>query len=119
MCQSIRHWTSVQHLNRNGLLVESWSVEMDQLFYSLQGLTQVSALEPEIVGFLQGMFLTQGSNLVSVHCRQVLYRLSQQRGLIRVLLGSKWLIWCYFKLLGLGCTSEPVFLLPNSSLKEK
>lgn len=59
MCQSIRHWTSVQHLNRNGLLVESWSVEMDHLFYSLQGLTQVSSLEQKQSGFSKGSSRTR------------------------------------------------------------
>ena len=39
---------------------------------------------------LQGIFLTQGSNPGLPHCRQTLYRLSQQGSPINVL--SKWLL---------------------------
>ena len=50
---------------------------------SVHGILQASILEWVAVPFLQGIFLTQGSNLGFLHCRQILYHLSHQ--------GSPWL----------------------------
>ena len=40
---------------------------------------------------LQGIFPTQGSNPGSPHCRQILYRLSHQRSLVKVL-AYEWIL---------------------------
>ena len=45
---------------------------------SVHGILQASILEWVAVPFLQGIFLTQGSNLGFLHCRQILYHLSHQ-----------------------------------------
>ena len=41
---------------------------------------------------LQGIFLTQGSNLGLLHCRQILYHLNHQGSLMGALRVFKWLI---------------------------
>ena len=35
------------------------------------------------MSFLQGIFLTQGSNLGLLHCKQILYHLSHQGGRLK------------------------------------
>ena len=54
---------------------------------------------------LQGIFPTQGSNPALPHCRQILYRLSQQ-GLLSYLLlpvPSLWTVWDFTSLPSLHC----------------
>ena len=46
---------------------------------SVHGILQASILEWVALPFLQGIFLTQGSNLGLLHCRQIRYHLSHQR----------------------------------------
>ena len=46
---------------------------------SVHGIFQAGVLECHV--FLQGIFLTQGLNLGLLHCRQILYCLSQQGSL--------------------------------------
>ena len=41
---------------------------------SVHGISQARILERAVVSFLQGIFLTQGSNPCLPHCRQILYR---------------------------------------------
>ena len=45
---------------------------------SVHGITQAKILEWVAYFLLQGIFLTQGSNLGLSHCRQILYCLSHQ-----------------------------------------
>ena len=45
---------------------------------SVHGILQASILEWVAIPFLQGIFLTQGSNLDLLHCRQILYHLSHK-----------------------------------------
>ena len=42
---------------------------------SVHGISQARVLEQRSHSFLQGIFLTQGSNQSLWHCRQILYRL--------------------------------------------
>ena len=53
---------------------------------ALHGILQARILEWVAIPFSRGIFLTQGSNLGLLHCRQILYLLSYQG---RVILGSK------------------------------
>ena len=48
----------------------------------VHGILQAGILEWVSHFLLQRIFLTQGSNLGLVHCRQILYQLSHQRRLI-------------------------------------
>ena len=50
---------------------------------SVHGIFQARVLEWVAISFLQGIFLTQGSNPGLPHCRQTLYRLSHQGSLTR------------------------------------
>ena len=45
---------------------------------SVHGILQLRMLERVAIHFSRGIFLTQGSNLGLLHCRQILYHLSQQ-----------------------------------------
>ena len=67
------------------VLVLSCSVLSDSLqhheLYSLpgsfvHGILQARILEWVAISFSRGIFLTQGSNLGLLHCRQILYYLS-------------------------------------------
>ena len=65
------------------LVTQSCLTLCNPMYYSLQGssvhgILQASILEWVAVPFLQGIFLTQGSNLGFLHCRQILYHLSHQ-----------------------------------------
>ena len=56
--------------------------------YSLPGSSVLGVLQARIVewvaiSFLQGIFLTQGSNLGLLHCKQILYHLSHQGGRLK------------------------------------
>ena len=46
---------------------------------SVHGISQARILEWVVIPLLQGIFLTQGSNLGLLHCKQILYHLSHQR----------------------------------------
>ena len=59
------------------------SAESDLMDCSLQGSSVCGILQARSTGvgshsLLQGIFLTQGSNLDLLHCRQVLYHLNYQ-----------------------------------------
>ena len=45
---------------------------------SVHGILQARTLQWVAISFLQGLFLTQGSNPGLLHCRQILYHLSHQ-----------------------------------------
>ena len=45
---------------------------------SVNGILQARTLEWVAIYLLQGIFLTQRSNLGLLHCRQILYRLSYE-----------------------------------------
>ena len=45
---------------------------------SVHGISQAKILEWVVIPLLQGIFLTQELNLGLLHCRQILYCLSQQ-----------------------------------------
>ena len=45
---------------------------------SVHGISQARILEWVAIPFIQGIFLTQGSNPGLLHCRQILYQLSHQ-----------------------------------------
>ena len=45
---------------------------------SVHGIFQTRILEWVVIPFSRGIFLTQGSNLGLLHCRQTLYHLSHQ-----------------------------------------
>ena len=45
---------------------------------SVHGILQARILEWAAISFSRGIFLTQGSNLGLLHCRQILYHLSYQ-----------------------------------------
>ena len=49
---------------------------------SVQGILQARILEWVAIPFLQRIFLTQGSNLGLLHCRQILCHLSHQGSLL-------------------------------------
>ena len=49
------------------------------MYFILCGIFQVRILEWVAILFLQGIFLTQGSNLGLLHCGQAFYHLSHQR----------------------------------------
>ena len=46
---------------------------------SVHGILQASILERVAIPISRGIFLTQGSNLDLLQCRQILYRLTHQR----------------------------------------
>ena len=48
---------------------------------SVHGISQARILEWVVIPLLQGIFLTQGSNLGLLHCKQILYCLSHQGNL--------------------------------------
>ena len=48
------------------------------LGFSIRGVLQARILEWISHSLLQGVFLTQGSNLGLLHCRRILYYLSHQ-----------------------------------------
>ena len=51
---------------------------------SVRGISQVRILEWGCQFFLEGIFLTQGSNPCLLHCRQILYHLSHQGSSIHI-----------------------------------
>ena len=64
--------------------------------HSAHGISQARILECGAIVFSRGIFLTQGSNLQLLHCRQSLYLLSQGEGLNSVGIWEK-----YAQVLGL------------------
>ena len=65
----------------DSMRITTISVESDPMDFSLQGSSVHEILQLRNTGvgshsLLQGIFLTQGSNLDLLHCRQVLYYLS-------------------------------------------
>ena len=50
---------------------------------SVLGVLQARIVEWVAISFLQGIFLTQGSNLGLLHCKQILYHLSHQGGRLK------------------------------------
>ena len=61
--------------------VVSDSMDCSPLGSSIHGILQARILELSCHFLLQGIFLTQGSNLGLLHCRQLLYHLSHQGSL--------------------------------------
>ena len=67
------------------LVTQSWLTLCDSMDYSppassVHGILQSKNTGMRCQSLLQGIFLTQGLNPGLPHCRQILYRLSHQRG---------------------------------------
>ena len=70
------------------LVTQSCLILCNSMDYSLPGSSVLGVLQARIVewvaiSFLQGIFLTQGSNLGLLHCKQILYHLSHQGGRLK------------------------------------
>ena len=70
------------HLS-DGLVTQSFLILCNPMDCSLpgssvHGISQARILEWVAIPFIQGIFLTQGSNLGLLHCRQILYQLSHK-----------------------------------------
>ena len=70
------------------LVTQSCLILCNSMDYSLPGSSVLGVLQARIVewvaiSFLQGIFLTQGSNLGLLHCKQILYHLTHQGGRLK------------------------------------
>ena len=71
------------HLSLKVLVAQSYPTFCDPMDYSppgfsVHGLLQARILEWVAISSSRGVFLTQGSNLGLLHCRQILYHLNHQ-----------------------------------------
>ena len=92
LCNALinEHYTFINNITKLSISSVSHSVESDSL--QPHGLKPARVLHPwdspgKKLGvgcrsLLQRIFLTQGSNLGLLYCRQILYHLSHQRSLI-------------------------------------
>ena len=60
--------------------------------FSVHGILPARILEWVAIPLLQGIFLTQGSNLGLLHCRRILYHLSHQESLF---IGFHCIFWIW------------------------
>ena len=61
---------------------------------SVHGILQARDTRMDSHSLLQGIFLTQGSNLGLLHCRQILSHLSHQENKIEVMFNGFWAELC-------------------------
>ena len=83
ICKTTQDMCLKYYYLSDGLVTQSFLILCNPMDCSLpgssvHGISQARILEWVAIPFIQGIFLTQGSNPGLLHCREILYQLSHQ-----------------------------------------